>query len=117
MFRAWRKAEYNLPDYAMQMLKWKSGILRERQKLYSEQTLQRQGQDRKCKASTRASETIVSRYHVSGYIAPRVLHFSAFIINPRRTCAARVTVLGLCVCVCVLCDWGRNMREGDGERK
>ena len=23
------------------------------------------------------------------------------IINPRRTCAARVTVLGLCVCVCV----------------
>ena len=22
-------------------------------------------------------------------------------INPRRTCAARVTVLGLCVCVCV----------------
>ena len=23
----------------------------------------------------------------------------------------------VCVCVCVLCDWGRNMREGDGERK
>ena len=23
----------------------------------------------------------------------------------------------MCVCVCVLCDWGRNMREGDGERK
>ena len=23
------------------------------------------------------------------------------IINPRRACAARVTVLGLCVCVCV----------------
>ena len=23
------------------------------------------------------------------------------VINPRRTCAARVTVLGLCVCVCV----------------
>ena len=23
------------------------------------------------------------------------------IINPRRTCAARVTVLGVCVCVCV----------------
>ena len=23
------------------------------------------------------------------------------LINPRRACAARVTVLGLCVCVCV----------------
>ena len=23
------------------------------------------------------------------------------VINPRRTCAARVTVLGLCVCLCV----------------
>ena len=23
----------------------------------------------------------------------------------------------VCACVCVLCDWGRNMREGDGERK
>ena len=23
------------------------------------------------------------------------------VINPRRACAARVTVLGLCVCVCV----------------
>ena len=32
---------------------------------------------------------------------PRVLHFCAF-INPRRACAARVTVLGhVCVCVCV----------------
>ena len=25
------------------------------------------------------------------------------VINPRRTCAARVTVLGLCVCLCVVC--------------
>ena len=23
----------------------------------------------------------------------------------------------VCVCVCVLCDWGRNVGEGDGERK
>ena len=28
------------------------------------------------------------------------LHFSAF-INPRRACAARVTVVVLCVCMCV----------------
>ena len=28
------------------------------------------------------------------------LHFSAF-INPRRACAARVTVVGLCVCLSV----------------
>ena len=26
---------------------------------------------------------------------------SACIINPRRACAAKATVLGLCVCVCV----------------
>ena len=33
--------------------------------------------------------------------APRVLHFSAF-INPRRACAARVTVVGsVCLRVCV----------------
>ena len=24
-----------------------------------------------------------------------------YILNPRRACASRVTVLGLCVCVCV----------------
>ena len=27
--------------------------------------------------------------------------FATTVINPRRDCAARVTVLGLCVCVCV----------------
>ena len=27
----------------------------------------------------------------------------SIVINPRRLCAARVTVLGLCVCVCVSC--------------
>ena len=31
---------------------------------------------------------------------PRVQHFSAF-INPRRACAARVTVVVVCVCVSV----------------
>ena len=37
------------------------------------------------------------------HVAPKVLHFSAFIllVNPRHACAARVTVLGLCVSVCV----------------
>ena len=29
------------------------------------------------------------------------LRFCEFLVNPRHTCAARVTVLGLCVCVCV----------------
>ena len=29
------------------------------------------------------------------------------IINPRRACAARVTVVGLCVCVCVY-DYSRT---------
>ena len=28
-------------------------------------------------------------------------HDVTSIVNPRRACAARVTVLGLCVCVCV----------------
>ena len=45
----------------------------------SKQTLQRQGKDRKCKASTRASETseqTLQRYHI---FTPRVLHFSAFV--------------------------------------
>ena len=28
-------------------------------------------------------------------------HASDYVINPRRACAARVTVLGLCVCLCV----------------
>ena len=28
-------------------------------------------------------------------------YFQCRIVNPRRACAARVTVLGLCVCVCV----------------
>ena len=28
-------------------------------------------------------------------------HTHDFVVNPRRACAARVTVLGLCVCVCV----------------
>ena len=31
-------------------------------------------------------------------ISPMKVHD---IINPRRACAARVTVLGLCVCLCV----------------
>ena len=29
------------------------------------------------------------------------------LINPRRACAARVTVLGLCVSVCVCDDYSR----------
>ena len=33
------------------------------------------------------------------YIAPRVMHFSAFSINPRRTCAGGLWYLS-CVCVC-----------------
>ena len=39
----------------------------------SEQTLQRQGQDRKREMNTRAVNKLS---HISGYIAPRVLHFS-----------------------------------------
>ena len=30
-----------------------------------------------------------------------MLVVSISVVNPRRACAARVTVLGLCVCVCV----------------
>ena len=30
-----------------------------------------------------------------------VTGYSQVVINPRRACAARVTVVGLCVCVCV----------------
>ena len=46
--------------------------------------------------SISASKTYFGQYlkHAEG------LHFSAF-INPRRACAARVTVLGLCVCLSV----------------
>ena len=29
------------------------------------------------------------------------LHIVILLVNPRRACAARVTVLGLCVCLCV----------------
>ena len=32
-----------------------------------------------------------------------VLHIVGTIINPRRACAARVTVVGLCVCLSVVC--------------
>ena len=35
--------------------------------------------------------------------APRVSTLVPF-INPRRACAARVTVVGLCVCVCLSVD-------------
>ena len=45
----------------------------------------------------------VSRYH--GGVLSQYVHIGyntqARIINPRRAFAARVTVLGLCVCVCV----------------
>ena len=46
-------------------------------------------------ASLLPRHTSVNTYkHAEG------LHFSAF-INPRRACAARVTVVGLCVCLSV----------------
>ena len=50
-------------------------------------------------------------------IAPRVLHFSAF-INPRRACAARVTLLGLCVvclsvCYHVFCHRAQQCAQQD----
>ena len=41
------------------------------------------------------------RLHVPCNLAPRVLYFSAFFINPRHACAAKVTVLGLSVCLSV----------------
>ena len=34
-------------------------------------------------------------------IAACLMHIVPNVINPRRACAARVTVLGLCVSVCV----------------
>jgi len=38
---------------------------------------------------------------VSLILPPKVSKPISTIVNPRRTCAARVTVLGLCVSVCV----------------
>ena len=35
------------------------------------------------------------------------------VINPRRACAARVTVVVSCVCVCV-CVWGANDQKEFG---
>ena len=52
---------------------------------------------------------MISKTHISGQ-KPRGRQLNKkvcgsksaiFVINPRRACAARVTVLGLCVCLCV----------------
>ena len=38
------------------------------------------------------------------------------VINPRRACAARVTVLGLCVCVCVYAYFSAMGNEADSKQ-
>ena len=53
-----------------------------------------------------ASKEMKGAYNVSFYILSRcnldtVTHIT--VVNPRRACSARVTVLFLCVTVCVLC--------------
>ena len=46
---------------------------------------------------TTGDRLILSPVHLIGWDCARVTP----VINPRRACAARVTVLGLCVCVCL----------------
>ena len=36
---------------------------------------------------------------------------SLMLVNPRRACAARVTVLGLCVCLCVCYSTSHFIRD------
>ena len=44
-----------------------------------------------------------------------VVHTYVSLINPRHTCAARVTILGLCVCVCVYAYFLAKSNEVDGK--
>ena len=39
--------------------------------------------------------------HTYWHLTSVVVVVDGFVVNPRRACAARVTVLGLCVCVSV----------------
>ena len=48
--------------------------------------------------------------------APRGLALQCFLVNPRRTCAARVTVLGLSVSQCVCSRLFSHCRQRSGIR-
>ena len=48
-----------------------------------------------------ASDNLILCWMESNGFVTVWVSMGGLIINPRRVCAARVTVLGLCVCVCV----------------
>ena len=67
--------------------------------LYNMQTLKDELKWKRCAFHTTECWVLMYREKLNYYTTAMYTLQEQFVINPRRACVARVTVLGLCVCV------------------